>query len=201
MPFRSALIAVALAAGAISDAAAQAFKWRLVETQDELSGAQDRRLILPAEGIPARRHTDSPDKYRGASLVVACGERLPGDSGRTLLFYAGMHLEPFGGAEHGYAELRFSGEPRFAETYLLLLDYGEAVIQSDRTASGRHTAFLGSRARPYYSDSTLVRLTRSERLTVRFRPLGAQPMTVEFDLKGLREGLPRLSGCRWPSTP
>ena len=198
MPFRSALFAAALAAGAVSHVAAQTSKWRLIATQDELSGAQDRRLILPAEGIPPRRHTDSPDKYRGASLVVACGERLPGDSGRTLLFYAGMHLEPFGGAEHGYAEWRFSGEPRFTETYLLLLDYGETVVQPDRTASGRHTAFLGSRAGPYYSDSTLVRLTQSERLTVRFRPLGAPLMTVEFDLRGLREGLPQLSGCRWP---
>jgi hypothetical protein len=201
MTFRSALIAVALAASAFSNVAAQASKWRLVATQDELSGAQDRRLILPAEGIPARRHTDSPDKYRGASLVVACGERLPGDSGRTLLFYAGMHLEPFGGAEHGYAEWRFAGEPRFTEMYLLLLDYGETVVQADRTASGRHTAFLGSRAGPYYSDSTLARLTHSERLTVRFRPLGAPPMTVEFDLKGLRESLPQLGACRWPSTP
>jgi len=177
---------------------AQGSKWRLLDTRDELTGAVDRRLILRAEGAPARRHTDSPDKYRGASLIVACGERLPADSGRTLLFYAGMPLEPFGGAEHGYAEVRFSDQRSFTDTYLLLLDYGETVVQADRTPSGRHVAFLGSQRTPYYSDSTLRQMIRSERLTVRFRPLGAASMAVEFDLRGLAAELSHLNPCHWP---
>ena len=43
-----------LALTAAPAVAAQASKWRLLETQDELTGAQDRRLILRAEGWTAR---------------------------------------------------------------------------------------------------------------------------------------------------
>ncbi len=159
--------------------------WRLVETTDDLTGATDRRLILRADNwsaaVPRNGSTN-------ATLVVACGDRLPGADGKSLLFFAGQALEPFGN-ELAYAELRFDDQPPI-KTYLTILEVGE--VRRDR-----QVAFLGTDQSPYFSPTLLARLMDAERLSVTFRAYG-EARAVSFHLAGLREALPQLQKCHWP---
>jgi hypothetical protein len=195
---RRPLALVAACCAVVAPLAAQDSGWRLIETQDEFSGAHDRRLILRARQLPQRTHRQSPDAYKGASLILACGERLPADSGRTLLFYGGLHLEPFGGREEAYVEFRFSHQPRRMSQYWLLFDYGESVMVPDRSPTGRHLAFIGSEGQPYYSRRFLTDLLSADTLSISYRALGRAAQVVEFDVHGLAAALRQLTECAWP---
>jgi hypothetical protein len=154
--------------------------WRLVETTDDLTGASDRRLILRAENWNAATAT--------ATLVVACGDRLPSSEGRSLLFFAGQPLEPFGN-ELGYAELRFDDQPRPIKAYLTIQDVGDAH-------PARQIAFLGADQSPYFSRALLEQLMAAGKLSVTYRTYG-EVRTVSFHPAGLREAIPQLPGCRF----
>jgi len=158
--------------------------WRMVETTDDLTSASDRRLILRA------------DQWPGATLVVACGERLPSVDGRSLLFYAGQPLEPFG--DELAADLRFDDQPRPWKTFFTLVDYGEPVLTPAGHRSSRQVAFLGTDQSPYFSHPLLDQLLGSGKLSVTYRAFG-EMHTAMFHLAGLREALAQLAGCRWTS--
>ena len=154
--------------------------WRLVETTDDLTGASDRRLILRAEDWNAATAT--------ATIVVACGDRIPSSEGRSLLFFAGRPLEPFGN-ELGYAELRFDDQPRPIKAYLTILDVGDA-------RATREVAFLGTDQSPYFSRPLLDQLMTAGKLSVTYRAYG-EVRTVSFHPAGLRQALPQLAGCHF----
>ena len=153
--------------------------WRLVETTDDLTGASDRRLILRAENWNAATAT--------ATLVVVCGDRIPSSEGRSLLFFAGQPLEPFG--NELYAELRFDDQPRPIKAYLTILDMVDAH-------PARQVAFLGTDQSPYFSRPLLDQLMAAGKLSVTYRAYG-EVRTVSFHPTGLREALPQLPGCRF----
>ena len=176
MTRRAWLPCAALALFIAPAAGAQASKWRLVETQDDLSGAQDRRLILRAENWQAG----------GATLIVSCGDRVPGVDGRTLLLNGGEPLHPFGGEAAAYAEVTFDTARAAERHYWHLMDDG-----------GARLAFIGEPESPYFSEKVFARLLASATLNVRYRALGGE-RTVRFDVRGLREQLRHLPACRWP---
>jgi hypothetical protein len=155
---------------------AQASSWRLVQTQDELTGAQDRRLILRAEGW-------APG---GATLVVACGDRLPGAAGRTLLLNAAEALYPFGGDGAAYAEVSFDGGRTHARHYWRTLD-----------GTGSQVALVGDATTAPFSEALFTRLLGADTLDVRYRALGGE-RAIRFALRGLRDELRHLPACRWP---
>jgi hypothetical protein len=155
---------------------AQDSRWRLLETQDELSGARDRRLILRAENWSAG----------GATLIIACGDHIPGAEGRTLLLNGGMPLHPFGGVAAAYAEISFDAGRTSERHYWRLMDDG-----------GARVAFIGDSRSPFFSDSLFTRLIAAAAVEVRYRALGGD-QAVRFDLRGLREELRKLPACRWP---
>ena len=158
--------------------------WRLVETTDDLTGATDRRLILRADNWSA---TVAPNGSTRATLVVACGDRLPNADGRSLLFFAGQPLEPIGN-ELAYAELRFDNQPTI-RAYLTIVEVGDA-------RRDRQVAFLGTDQSPYFSAPLFARLLAAERLAVTIRAYG-EVRTVAFHPVGLREALGQLPDCRW----
>lgn len=157
-------------------AAAQTSKWRLVETQDELTGASDKRLILRAEGWTAG----------GATLLLVCGGRIAGDAGRTLLLNAGEPLQPFGGDARAYVELSRDGGRSWERHYWALVDGAGARVASADDERGR------------FPEALLVTLYAAPALIVRYRTLGGD-RTARFDLTGLQDELQHLSGCSWPA--
>lgn len=167
--------------------------WRLIEATDDLTGAIiDHRLILRAENwSPAP--TPSTEAST-ATLVVACGDRLPNAGGKSLLFFGGQPLEPFGN-ELAYAELRFDDQPRPIKAYLTILDYGDAVATSGRRTT-RQVAFLGTDQSPYFSRPLFDQLLAAGKLSVTYRTYGEMRRVV-FRLAGLREALPQLPACTW----
>lgn len=167
------LTAVLLASA--SSLAAQTPKWRLVETQDELSGARDKRLILRAEGWDPG----------GPTLIVVCGDRIPGDGGRALLLNAGEPLQPFGGDSRAYVEISLDGGRAWERHYWPLVDGG-----------GTRLAYAGDE-RALFSEALFNRLLSAQAAVLRYRSIGGD-RTVRFDLTGLREELRHLSQCAWP---
>lgn len=153
--------------------------WRLVETMDDLTGASDRRLILRSENWNAVSST--------ATIVVVCGDRIASSEGRSLLFFAGQPLEPFG--NELYAELRFDDQPRSIKAYLTIQDVGDA-------RATRQVAFLGTDQSPYFSRPLLDQLIAAGKLSVTYRAYG-EVRTVSFHPAGLREALPQLAGCHF----
>ncbi len=164
-----------------STAAAQS-AWRLVETTDELTAAgSDRRLIVRADDWPAVPPTTA-EGYRGATIVVVCGDRIPNSAGRTLLFNAGQPLQSFG-SDLAYAELRFDKDSIPIRAYPTMLD-------------PRRVSFLGEEQSPYFSPRLLDRLMAATALTVTFRAFGGDRI-VSFHVAGLRAALAQLPGCHW----
>lgn len=176
-----------------SSAAAQS-AWRLVQTTDELTAASDTRLILREDAWP----TEPPkaaDSYRGATLVVVCGHRLPSDTGRTLLFSADQPMQPFGG-DFAYVQLRFDSLPQVTKAYFTTLQASGTAAESGRRYT-RYVAFLGSQPSPYFSLQIFDRLLAANRLTITYRAYGAD-RSASFHVAGLRAALAQLAGCRWP---
>jgi hypothetical protein len=171
--------------------------WRLVETTDDLTAATDRRLIVRADDWPTVQDTAAVQEYRWATIILACGDRMPGSEGKSLLFFAGQPLEPFG-RELAYAELRFDGRPAPIKAYLTILDYGDAVVTASGRRATRQVAFLGGEKSPYFSPQLFSQLLGAAKLTVTYRAYGAE-QSVSFRLTGLREALQQLPGCRWPN--
>jgi hypothetical protein len=176
---------------------AQAGGWRRVESTDDLTASSDRRLILRAEDWPARRHTSSPDQFKGATLIVSCGDRLPGDSGRSLLLFAGEPLQPFGGGEFAAATVRFAGDAKPRSYEMAILDRGDALVIPTGGRSTRHLAFLGERDHPYYSADFLRRLSAADTVHVEYAVFGGT-RSVTFLTRGLARQLSYLERCRWP---
>ncbi len=174
-----------------------ASNWHLVETTDDLTAARDRRLIVRADDWPTVRDTTAMEEYRRATIVLACGDRIPGSEGKSLLFYAGQPLEPFG-RELAYVELRFDGHPTPIKAFLTILDNGDAVVTATGRRANRQVAFLGGDKTPYFSPQLFSQLLGAGKLAVKYRAYGAE-QTVSFRLSGLREALRQMPGCRWPT--
>jgi len=176
---RHAAMVLVLGALAAAPAPAQDPKWRLIETQDELSGGpeQDRRLILRAEGWTRG----------GATLVVACGDRVPGSERRTLLFNGGEPLHPFGGEPVAYAEMTFDRRGARAGQYWRFFEPGPSRV-----------AYMGEQRSPYFSEALFRKLLAAESVEVRYRTIGGE-RSARFDLRGLEAELRRLPGCTWPA--
>jgi len=141
----------------------------------------------------------APDDYKGASIILACGNRIPADSGRAILLFGGEPIEPFA-SELGYAELRFDNEQRPRKVYMPILDYGDALVVPTGGRSTRHLAYLGEDNHPYYSEALLGAMLTSEMLHIRYKVFGQEWRTAHFHLNGLREALRRLTQCSWPRT-
>lgn len=166
--------------------------WRLVETTDDLTGASDRRLILRADNW---NPTGAPEVATTATLVLACGDRIPNADGKSLLLFAGQPLEPFGN-ELAYAELRFDDQPRPIKAYFTIFDYGQAAVTPTGRRQGRQVAFLGTDQSPYFSRPLFDQLTSSSKLTVTYRAYG-DTHRVTFHPAGLQDALSQLPACRW----
>lgn len=166
--------------------------WRLVETTDDLTGASDRRLILRADNW---NPTGAPEVATTATLVLACGDRIPNADGKSLLLFAGQPLEPFGN-ELAYAELRFDDQPRPIKAYFTIFDYGQAAVTPTGRRQGRQVAFLGTDQSPYFSRPLFDLLTTAGKLTVTYRAYG-DTHRVTFHPAGLTEALSQLAACRW----
>ncbi|HMA44225.1 MAG TPA: hypothetical protein VKO86_09420 [Gemmatimonadales bacterium] len=176
-----------------SSAAAQS-AWRLVQTTDELTAASDTRLILREDAWP----TEPPkaaDSYRGATLVVVCGHRLPSDTGRTLLFSADQPMQPFGG-DFAYVELRFDSDSQTTKAYFTTLPAsGGIAVESGRSVP-RYVSFLGSEQSPYFSPLIFARLLTADRVTIRYRAFSSD-RTATFHVAGLAAAVVKLTECRW----
>jgi len=168
--------------------------WRFVETTDELTGATDRRLILRADNWSATG-VGAPDAVTTATLVLACGDRIPNADGKSLLFFAGQPLEPYGN-ELAYAELRFDDQPRPIKAYFTIFDYGEAVVTQTGRRGARQVAFLGTDQSPYFSRPLFDQLTSATKLSVSYRAF-SETHNVTFHVAGLSDALPQLSACHW----
>jgi len=179
---------------------AQDVGWIRVESVDDLTGARDRRLILRAEGWPQLGHTAAPDAYKGATLVVSCGDRIPGDSGRSLLLFAGEPLQPFGGGEFAAADVWFGGDDGRHRYDMAILDRGDALVIPSGGRSTRHLAFLGERGHPYFSADFFRRLTASDTVRLEYLVFG-QTRRVVFHTDGLQRQLSYLDRCPWPPSP
>lgn len=166
--------------------------WRFVETTDDLTGATDRRLILRADNWSA---AGAPGVANTATLVLACGDRIPNADGKSLLFFAGQPLEPFGN-ELAYAELRFDDQPRPIKAFFTIFDYGEAVVTQTGRRGARQVAFLGTDQSPYFSQPLFDQIVTATRLAVTYRAYG-ETHRVTFHLAGLGDALPRIAPCRW----
>lgn len=180
-----------------SSAAAQS-GWRLVQTTDELTAASDTRLILREDAWP----TEPPkaaDSFRGATLVIVCGHRLPGAGGRTLLLSADQPMQPFGD-RLAYVELRFDADSQVTKAFFTTLRAsGGIAVESGRSVP-RYASFLGSKQSPYFSPEIFARLIRSTRVMIRYRAYGTD-RSATFRLSGLSEALGKLSECRWTQEP
>lgn len=160
--------------------------WRLVETTDDLTGASDRRLILRADHWSAA--AGSPNVTTRATLVLACGDRLPNADGKSLVFFAGQPLEPFGNAQ-AYAELRFDDQPSPIKTYFTIQDVADA-------RASHQVAFLGTNQSPWFSRALFDHLLTAGKLDVTYRAYG-EVRRVTFHLAGLGDALPQLPACHW----
>ena len=167
--------------------------WRLVETTDDLTAATgDRRLILRADNWNAN---GPPDAAVTATLVLACGNRIPNADGKSLLFFAGQPLEPFGN-ELAYAQLRFDDQPRPIAAYFTIFDYGQAVVTPAGRLEARQVAFLGTDQSPYFSRQLFEQLRAASTLSVTYRAYH-ENHRVTFHLAGLSDALAQLPACRW----
>lgn len=180
-----------------SMATAQESAIRVARTVDDVTGRADTRVIIVAESQPVLTIRPAPSDYKGATLIIACGNRVPADSGRTLLLYAGQALEPFGDGL-AYAEVRFDTAGAYRKMDLPIFDYGESVETSTAGRASRHMAYLGTGARPYYSEGFVKSLLAAGTLHIRFRAFGAGWRNVSFRLDGLRGALQSVRACRWP---
>lgn len=177
MTLRSSMLACLMTTfAAAGPLASQAAKWRLLETQDELTGASDKRLILRSEGW-------TPG---GATLIVVCGDRIPGAEGRALLLNAGEALQPFGGDALAYAEVSFDANPTRERHYWRLYDGG-----------GARLAHAGDERNPLFAEALFRKLLAADDVEIRYRALGGE-RSARFDLRGLGPQLRRLTGCTWP---
>ena len=119
-------------------------------------------------------------------MIGAAGDRLPGLAGRPGLLNAAEPLYPFGGDAQAYAEVSFDGGRTHARQYWRTLDGGGAQV-----------ALVGDDASPFFSEAFFTRLIAADALEVRFRALGGERV-ARFAVRGLREELRHLPGCRWP---
>ena len=166
--------------------------WRLVETTDDLTAASDRRLILRADSWSSG---GAPDATTSATLILSCGDRIPNAAGKSLLFFAGQPLEPFGN-ELAYAELRFDEQPHPIKAYFTILDYGVALLTPSGRRGTRQVAFLGTDQSPYFSRPLFEQLQSASTLSVTYRAYGATHR-VTFHLAGLQDALSQLPACQW----
>jgi hypothetical protein len=193
---QSLLLATLLALPALPVQAQTATGWRMVETTDELTATHDRRLILRADDWPKLPKNATPDEYKGATLVLACGDRLPSADSRSLLFFAGQPMEPYGGEGFGYAELRFDGKGTPVKAYMTQLNHGEAVSSPGGQRPDWYVAFLGEDKSPYFSQRLFERLLAATSLVIEYGAFGRN-RTVAFQVGGLRQSLQQLSDCKW----
>jgi hypothetical protein len=184
---RPMLIAALLGLLAPCSGAAQAgdsTRWRWVNSADELSDRTDSRLIL--KGMEP-----------GPLLLFVCGDRLPGDSARTLLFFAGESLLPFGGGADAYVEVRFANEQVWRPGYWRIYEAGEPQTELPLTGMSRRVAFMGSGHTPYFSTELFKRLVASDTVSIRYRVFG-DSHEVRFLTAGLAATLGSRTDCRWP---
>jgi hypothetical protein len=176
-----------------SSAAAQS-AWRLVQTTDELTAATDTRLILREDAWPTEP-AKAADSFRGATLVIVCGHRLPSAGGRTLLLSADQPMQPFGD-NLAYAELRFDSDSASTKAYFTTLPASSGIAVESGRSYPRYVSFLGSEQSPYFSPRIFTRLVAATRLTIRYRAYGTD-RSATFRLTGLAEALGKLPECRW----
>jgi hypothetical protein len=157
---------------------------RWVSTADELSGRTDTRLILSATAP-------------GPILLFVCGNRLPGDSARTMVFFAGESLFPFGGSENAYMEVRFAGEKAWHPWYWLIYVADDPQTELPLTGMSRRAAFMGSQRNAYFSTELFKRMLASDTVSIRYRAFG-DSHEVHFLTAGLAAMLRNRSDCRWP---
>jgi hypothetical protein len=159
-------------------------RWRWVSTADELSSRTDTRLILSATAP-------------GPILLFVCGNRLPGDSARTLLFFAGESLFPFGGSGNAYMEVRFAGEKVWHPWYWLIYDAADPRGELPLTRMSRRVAFMGSRHNAYFSTEIFKRMLASDTVSIRYQAFG-DSHEVRFLTAGLAAMLRNRTDCKWP---
>jgi hypothetical protein len=176
---------------------AQDSTFRVVSTVDDITGRQDTRIIIRGAPWPPRYQIANPDGFKGATLVIACGDRLPSDSGRTLILFAGQALEPFG-AEYAYAEARLDAGTKPQRLSFAIFDYGDVQVVPTGGHSGRQLAFIGTDHQPYFSAPFFTQLLRASSLRLTYRVIGEGSRTVTFAVAGLRSRLDALTRCSWP---
>lgn len=160
-------------------------RWRWVSTADELSSRTDTRLILSATAP-------------GPLLLFVCGTRLPGDSGRTLLFFTGESLFPYGGSGSAYMEVRFAGEKAWHPWYWLIYNAADPQVELPLTAMSRRVAFMGSKHNAYFSTEMFKRMLGSDTTSIRYQAFG-DAHEVRFLTEGLAAMLRSRTDCRWPT--
>jgi hypothetical protein len=166
-----------------AQAGESAARWRWVNTADELSARTDSRLLLSATAS-------------GPILFFVCGNRLPGDSGRTLLFFTGESLFPYGGSGSAYMEVRFAGEKGWHPWYWLIYDAADPQVELPLTAMSRRVAFMGSQHNAYFSTEIFKRMLGSDTTSIRYQAFG-DSHEVHFLTAGLAAMLKDRSDCKW----
>jgi hypothetical protein len=166
--------------------------WRFVQTTDEFTAASDARLILREDGWPTGPQAEAA-AYHSATLLIVCGHRIPGDSGRTLLLSADQPMQPF--ANLAYVEMRFDSEPQATQAYFTTQQSDVVAPESGHRYS-RYVAFLGTEQRPYFSPVIFTKLLKGSRLRLRYRAFGTD-RTASFHIAGLRGAMAKLSECHW----
>lgn len=183
------LFTVFLLAGAPALAAQSG--WRFIQTTDEFTAATDARLVLREDGWPPARPEDAA--AHNATLLVVCGHRIPGDSGRTLLLSADQPMQPF--ANLAYVEMRFDSEPQVVQAYFTT-QRSDVIAPETGHRYARYVAYLGTERRPYYSPKLFGKLLDARRLRLRYKAFG-RDRTASFHLAGLRQALAKLPDCHW----
>ena len=111
--------------------------------------------------------------------------------------FGGQPIEPFG-TEFGYAELHLSSEIQTRKLYMVILDYGDAVVVPTGARATRHLAYLGTEKQPYYSDELVGAMLGADTADIEYRVIGEEWRHATFQLGGLRTALESAPNCRWP---
>jgi hypothetical protein len=165
-----------------------------LHTSDETSGGRDARLIIRSTDHRPPKLGDAPDEYLGASIILACGDRFPSDSGRSLLMYAGEPLEPFG-TEEAYVEIRLDGgKPQRID--LPILDHGFYPLVNSGGRSNRYLAFFRGKS-PYYNAALLKSMLIADTAELTYRTFD-RTRTVRFPLQAMRQIKDSIPTCSWP---
>lgn len=172
-------------------------EWRKAAYTNDLTGAAERRLILRSthwHQVPA---SPSSEIYFGSTLIIACGDRMVGDSGRTMLLFPGQAFALFGDPPHALVELRFSTDAKPSSHELAAHYYHDFFVYENEVVAKEWVAPLADGDHNVYSAPLLAKMLSADSVSIRYNAAHGW-ISSSFDLRGLGAQLTDLKACKWP---